>query len=252
MARLLIVFLCFLSFSTLGVAGEYGRIFASSNLEFVFSDMIKSFYAKYPSSSVHIQYGSSGSLFEDIQDGNKYDIFFSADMRYPQMLYKNGKAVSPPKAYVRGFLVLIGFDDKVIKQNGLKCLRNSDIKKIMIANKTTAPYGKASIEILKNAGLYKNVKQKIEYSLDVALVIDGVLWNHYIGFIPKSALGILPKNKINWIDVDKRLYSPIIQGYAISKKGIKNKNAMNFLKFITSPGGGKIFKKYGYETISMK
>ncbi len=244
MVKILFILLSFITFS---IAGGYGRIFASSNLQFVFANMIKNFYLKYPNDSVHVQYGSSGYLAKNILEGQRYDLFLSADMAYPNIIYKKGKALFPPKAYVRGFLVLAIPKNETIKDASIQCLSDKNIKIIIVSSAKTAPYGKASIDVLKNMKIYNKVKKKIKYTLDVGLVTDEVLWNKNIGFVPKSAIGLLSNNKINLITIDKKLYPPIIQGYVISKYGKNNKFAMDFLKFITSKEGKVIFEKYGYK-----
>ncbi len=254
--KVIVVTTLFLLFSARSFASEYGTIFASANLEYVFPTMLKVFYQKHPNASVHIQYNASGFLAKEILNGVDYDLFLSANMHYPEMIYNNGKALKKPQLYAKGFLVLF-VPKKILKQQdlktkGLKLLEESSIKHIVVANKKEAPYGRATIEALKNAQIYDKVKNKIIYTSDIGSVIDDVIWKHYIGFLSKSALHMLPqghtlKNR-DWIEVDKQLYHPIEQGYVISQKGINNKNAMLFLKFLTSKEGKKIFKEYGYET----
>ncbi len=237
------------------IASEYGTILASANLEYVFPEMIKKFYKKYPDASIHVQYGASGSLAKDIENGNNYDLFLSANMGYPQAVYKNGAAIKEAKVYAKGKLILFlpkGILKDRVENRGLKILEESYIKHIVIANKEETPYGKATIDALKNSNMYSKLKNKIVYTSDTGLVIDSVLWRNNVGFLPKSALHMLPKGHItkgeDWIEIDKKLYNPIIQGYVVSKSGIKNKNAMLFLNFLTSKSGKQIFRKYGYDT----
>jgi len=246
----------FLLFCTRSFASEYGTIFASANLEYVFPTMLKAFYTKYPNASVHIQYNASGYLAKEILNGVDYDLFLSANMYYPEMIYNNHKAIKKPKLYAKGFLILflpnMKLQKRDVKTERMEILKDSSIGHIVIANKKEAPYGKATIEALKNAHLYKAVKEKIIYTSDIGSVIDDVIWRHYIGFLSKSALHMLPEgytaNNRDWIEINPKFYHPIKQGYVISQKGINNKNAMLFLKFLSSKEGKKIFKEYGYET----
>lgn len=246
MKRLFVLFLSILfilSMSTSLMAENYAKIYASSNLEYVFIDMIKAFYKQYPNDSVHIEYGSSGYLYSKILNGNDYDIFLSADMSYPKKLYKKGLAFLPAKPYIRGFLVLVA-PKNIIRS--ISDLQNNFSSSIIVPNSKNSPYGRAIITFLKNERLYDNIKRKIKYVKDMGLVVDEVLWRGNIGFMPTSFLAMFDRNKITYILIDKTLYPPILQGYVISKKGSLNNSAMDFIRFLSSKKGIEIFEKYGY------
>jgi len=231
-------------------AAQYGTIFASANLRFVFPEMIEEFYKQNPDADVHIQYEGSGALTKEILQGNHYDLFLAADMKYPKIVYKNQKASDTPKVYTQGKLVLYVPKRLRQKYQGKKIrdiLIQKEIQSIVIANKKDAPYGAASIEVLKNYKIYVQIKNKIHYTSDVATAVYKLLWDSEVGFVPKSALLFFAnKQKLNWMDIDQKIYKPILQGYVLSKEGEKNLNATKFLAFLLSKKGQNIFKKYGY------
>ena len=228
-------------------------ILASGNLKFVFPQMLQKFYAKYPDASVHISYRSSGDLMKEILAGEKYDIFFSANKNYAQKVYLENKSATKPKVYAQGILILFVPPNLPLKKEGLNVLSSDKIKNITVANKATAPYGVAAIEALTNSKCCTHTLQKIRYSSDVATAIDNVIWEGDAGFLSKSALYMLPDNRkkegVDWIEVDPKLYTPIIQAYVVSQNGLKNPNARKFLNFIHSDEGQKIFRDNGYKNI---
>ena len=225
-------------------------IFSAANLEFVFPQILKIFYAKYPEAQVYIQYGSSGDLCHEILKGKEYDIFFAANRKYPQKIYQANKSVTAPKDYTQGLLILFTPPNQDLAKKGVKILQDKTIKHITIANNSTAPYGAAAMQVIRKLKEHKKIMQKIRYSSDVASVIDNVIWRGDTGFLSKSALSIIQKKRgRDWIDVDQKLYTPIMQAYVISKHGLHNDNAMKFLHFIQSPQGQKIFQENGYKNI---
>jgi len=225
-------------------------IFAAGNLKFIFPQIIKKFYATYPDARVFIQYGSSGYLADSILEGKSYDIFFSADTIYPQKVYNAKKSATKPTNYTQGILILFTPPNTLLSEKKIKILNSKDIEHITIANKSTSPYGIAAIQTLQNSKCCKNLMDKIRYSSDVATAIDNVIWRGDAGFLSKSALYMIPENRrkegVDWIEIDKELYSPIIQAYVISKHGLINVNAVKFLHFLNSPTGQKIFRENGY------
>jgi molybdate transport system substrate-binding protein len=257
-STILKIFILFLFLNHIAVANDYkersGVIFAAGNLKFVFPQLIKSFYKNYPLATVHIQYGSSGNLASYILNDNRdYDIFFSANTAYPSKVYKAKKSVTKPKIYAQGSLILVTPFNPNLQNNKIAIVKNNIIKNITIANSSSAPYGLAAVEVLKSLHYYEQVKNKIRYSSDVATAIDNVIWRGDVGFLSRSALNMLPnyqnKDKYSWIEIDQKLYHPIIQAYVISKNGLKNKNAMLFLAFLESKMGRTIFTHFGYKNI---
>ena len=250
--RILLVFLLLLiSLKAVEISSPPAVVFVSGNNKFVFTEILEQFYKKYPNSKVVVQYGATGDLTKAILDGVSYDIFLAADMQRPKQIYLANKAVNKPEVYTRGSLVLLIPSDKTLRQKKLTVLKKKSIKYISIANRKTAPYGKAALEALVKSGLYDEISNKIQYSTDVSTAITNVIWYDNAGFLSKSAVNILPvgynQEGVNWIEVDQSLYTPILQGYVISKMGLKNENAKKFIKFIISKEGQALYKKYGYK-----
>ena len=253
--KLIVLLLLFTSLS----AQQYNKpafILAAGNLKFVFPQIIKKFYIKYPRASVHIQYGASGTLTTEILKGKEYDLFFSANITYAQKIYTAKKSATTPKNYIQGLLILFVPSHISLSTKGIKILNNKDIKHITLANKSNAPYGKAAMQAIKNSKCCKETLEKIHYSSDVATAIDNVIWYKDAGFLSKSALNMIPESRkiegLDWIEIDTKLYTPIIQAYVVSKEGLHNENAKKFLTFIESDEGQKIFQDNGYKTINHK
>ncbi|WP_456479705.1 molybdate ABC transporter substrate-binding protein [Nautilia sp.] len=214
---------------------------AAANTTYAMPEIIKKFNRKYPDVKVNVILASSGKLTAQIIHGAEYDIFMSANMKYPEFLYKKGLVKSKPEVYAKGAIAL--FSVKNIKlDNFKKALLNA--KSIALANPKTAPYGRAAVEAMKNAGVYGSVADKLVYAETVSAVIPYTVNSADIGIVAKSSL-FSPKMKKykNFADVPKNLYKPINQGIIM----LNNKNGTReFYNFIFSDDAKKVFKKYGY------
>lgn len=218
------------------------RVAVAANVSYAIKPLIKEFN-KTHETKVKVILGSSGKLTAQIKNAAPYDIFMSANMKYPNRLYDDKIAVEKPVIYAQGTLAIFSAKPKQLKDISII----NEVNKIAIANPKTAPYGKAAFQAIKNANLLKNNIKKFVYAENISQTVQYAIVATDIGFIAKSSL-YSPnmtkyKEKTNYIDVPPSLYSPIEQGIAlISHK----KEAKAFYDFVLSNEAKKIFKEYGY------
>jgi len=225
------------------------NIAVAANVSYAIDDLKKEFKKLYPDIKVRVTLGSSGKLTAQIKNGAPYQIFMSANMKYPNALYKDKIAITKPKIYAQGLLALFSIK-KFDFSKGIELLKDKKIKKIAMANPKTAPYGIASIKALKNAKIYKELKKKFIYGESISQTLSYTITATDIGLIAKSSLKS-PKMKrfkkdINWIEIDTKLYTPISQGIVILKNAKDNTEVKAFYDFIIGERAKKIFKNFGY------
>jgi len=238
----LVVFVSSLSASTISIA-------VAANVSYAIKPLVAEFNKLYPDINVRVTLGSSGKLAAQIKHNAPFGLFMSADMNYPDKLYKDGIAITKPRVYAQGSLAFLS-KHKQDFSKGIKLLEQKNIKKIAIANPKTAPYGKAAIEAIKNAGIYENIKDKFVYSESISQTVSYTMLATDIGIVAKSSL-YNPKmsrfkNHQNWITVDKKLYTPIKQAIVILKYAKTDNNIKNFYNFVFSKQARKVFEKFGY------
>ena len=214
------------------------KVATAGNVAFAIKDLIKTFYNETNIKVVPI-IGSSGKLTAQIEEGAPYDLFLSANMKYPEYLYKEKIAKTPPKVYAKGKLILFS----------RKGIHNFDeifqAKRIAIANPETAPYGTAAEEYLKNKHLYKKLESKFVIGSNISTTFSYAMRVTNYGFIARSLLFKFPKlnNNKHYIVLDNKLYSPIKQGVVLISN---NPQALKFYKFLFSKKAKDIFLEYGY------
>ena len=173
----------------------------------------------------------------------------SANMKYPQALYDDGVATTKPTIYAQGSLAILSSKKRDFTE-GIMLVKSSKINKIAVANPKTAPYGKATLQAIKNAGLLDSVKKKFVYAESISQTVSYTVIATDIGFIAKSSL-YSPKMShfkkgVHWIDVDSKLYTPINQGIVILKNGESNSEVKAFYDFMLSQKAKKIMQEFGY------
>ena len=222
------------------------KVALAANVTYAIDELKKEFNKLHPDLKVITTIGSSGKLTAQIRHGADFDLFMSANMKYPKALYKDGIAKTKPVVYAQGSLILLSPKKRDFSK-GIEIITDDSIKKIAVANPRLAPYGKATVEALKSLKLYDRVKDKFIFGESIGQTVIYTLNAADIGFIAKSTI-FSPKLRgfekgKNWIDVDPKTYNPISQGMVLLKE---SKDAKAFYDFMLSDDAKKILKKYGY------
>lgn len=227
------------------------KVAAASNLSYAINELVEEFNKINPKTKVQITLGSSGKFASQIIYGAPFDIFLSANMEFPQILYSKKFSSFKPVVYAQGSLVMISAKKLDFSKN-INILLDNSIQKIAIANPKTAPYGAASIEAIKNANILKEIQNKFVYAENISQAVTYFKTNTDVAFIAKSALFAKNmseyKENINWINIDTSLYAPIDQGVILLSNSKNNKEALAFYNFILSNQAKIIFQKFGYLT----
>ncbi len=109
-------------------------IAAASDLSFAFKKIVSDFEAS-TGTHVRLSLGSSGNFFSQIQHGAPYDLYFSADIRYPQKLEQTGHAV-PGSLYKYAVGRIVVWTPKSssvpLEKLGMDALLDPSVKKITI------------------------------------------------------------------------------------------------------------------------
>ena len=222
-------------------------IAASANMQYAMEELIEGF-ALESGIPCELIVGSSGKLTAQIVEGAPFDLFFSADMKYPREIYNQGLASGPPSIYAYGHLVLWSLDKELeLTKEGLL---SGEVSHIAIPNPQTAPYGRAAVELLRGMGVYENIESKLVFGESVAQTNQFILsGTAELGVTARSVVSSPEADgKGQWIEADPSLYEPISQGL-VHLKGSdpeKKKWAQAFEDFLRSQIAIDILHKFGY------
>ena len=190
---------------------------------------------------------SSGKLSAQIQAGAPYDVFISANMKYPDHLYEKGFSAKP-KVIGYGKLILWSSNDSIYPS--FELLLKETVHHVALANPKTAPYGEAAVEVLRHYNLFGLIKEKLVYGESVSqtdqFILTGVA---EFGFSSISTILSLGKKQVgHWKEIDRDFYSPIEHGSVVIKneRGLEL-NAEAFIEFIHTGKGRNIMEKFGLE-----
>jgi len=228
------------------VAAEEIQVAVASN----FSETMNHIASRFETETGHkvtLIVGSTGKHYAQIKNGAPFDLFFAADTQRPELLEKEGIAISGSRfTYAKGRLLLWSPKREFIDTEG-KMLEQGKFRYLSIANERLAPYGKAAAEVLQTLGLWDALHGRIVRGENIGQAFQFVKsGNAELGLVAYSQLK-RPNQPIDgsYWDVPQSLYSPIEQQAVLLKQSVA---AHAFLEFSKSDRSLAIIHGFGYIT----
>lgn len=231
------------------LAGDIA-IAAASDLNFAFKELAAGFER---ASGIHVRLtlGSSGNFFSQIQNGAPYDLYFSADVRYPQKLIESGHAQADSlyKYAVGRIVIWTPKSSSVpVEQRGMESLQDPSITKIAIANPKHAPYGRAAVAAMNHFQVHERVKDKLVLGENISQAAQFVESGAADAGIIALSLALAPGMKASgkYWEIPASAHPPLEQGAVILKSAANVQSARAFLEFLKGAEGRKVMASYGF------
>ena len=220
---------------------------AASDLTYAFGEIGKQFEAE-TGHKVVFNFGSTGQLTQQIEQGAPVDVFAAANVSFVEDLERQGLILPDTKQmYARGRITLWTRADSPLQITSLADLTRPEVRRIAIANPDHAPYGVAARQAMQTAGIWEavqpklvlgdNVRQTLQYAetgnVDVAIVA--------LSLSVPAAGGTSGR----WTVIPQELHPPIDQALAVIKGTKHEAAARAFATFVNGPQGRQIMRKYG-------
>jgi molybdate transport system substrate-binding protein len=223
-------------------------IATAANAQFAMQEIKEMYEAKQDSIAVDLIISSSGKLTAQIQQGAPYDVFLSADMKYPEYLFSKGLAQTAPQIYAQGGLIVWSTTLQLDSSNWVDALKKA--AKVAIANPNLAPYGQQAAKAFEYLQIKEDLKDKLVFGESVSQTNQYILIGACeIGLTAKSVV-FSPnvKQKGSWQNIPADAYEPIQQGLIITKYGSQSHPSQTkaFVDYLFSDAAKEILEKYGY------
>ncbi len=233
-----------------GAAGHEINVAAAADLSNALQEVAAN-YEKKTGVAVKLSFGASGALTQQIQNGAPFDVFFSADMGYPQQLIAGGQADgSTLYRYAVGKLVLwVPKDSPLdVEHKGMDVLLDPSVKKISIANPQHAPYGRAAAAALKHYGLDDKVADRLVLGENISQAAQFVeSGNAQAGFVALAhAIAPAMQGKGKYWLVPAEAYPPLDQGAVLIPHSPHAQQAAAFLEYVKTAEVAAVLRRYGF------
>ncbi len=193
-------------------------------------------------------FGASGTLQKQIEEGAPVDLFISAGQKQMDQLAAKGLIIDGSRKDLLGneLVLVAGKDTKI---TGFEDLANPKVGKVSIGAPESVPAGKYAQEALTSMKLWDTLQPKLVLAKDVRQVLTYVeTGNVDAGLVYRSdALAAKESQIVTPAPADS--HKPIVYPLAILKNTKQQKAAEEFAAFLVSDEAAKVFEKYGFKTI---
>lgn len=196
--------------------------------------------------NVNFNFGASGSLQQQIEQGAPVDLFISAAPKQMNALDEKGLIVEDTRIDLLKNNVVLIVPKENSNINGFVDLNTDRVNKLAVGEPNSVPVGQYSEQVLSKLGILENIKSKEIYAKDVKEVLTWVeTGNVDAGIVYTTDAKISDKVQV----VDKALddsHDPVIYPVAAVKSTKNIDEAKAFIEFLTTNKSKAIFEKYGF------
>jgi molybdate transport system substrate-binding protein len=225
-------------------SGRTVRVAAASDLAKAFEEVGKEFQAKTGITPL-FDFGSSGLLAKQIEQGAPYYLFAAANAEFAQKTVQAGRCDgASAKLYARG-RVVVWTPSGVDPPKKLEDLGEARFAKIAIANPDHAPYGKAAKQALEKAGVWSKIEERVKLGPDVQTTMLYARRNEVQAAVVALSLAVVTDGGTS-LKIDPSLHEALDQQMVVCGAGVEADAARQFAEFVGSREGREIMTRYGF------
>lgn len=210
-------------------------------------DELKKLYEAEHDTELIFNFGGSGKLAQQIQQGAPVDVFISANEDWLHSLEKDQLVRSDTVRDITGNkLVLIANHLHTFDYDSFTDIDINELSNIAIGQPESVPAGEYTIEALKAVDKWEEVEPHIVYAKDVRQVLTYVeTGNVEVGFVYES--DALSSDKVIVLaESDPSQHDPIIYPGGVIAETEYKEAAEDFLDFLTTEEAQEILATYGF------
>lgn len=219
---------------------------AAASLKEALSEIKPLYQQSKPNVNITYNFGASGALQQQIEQGAPADIFISAGKKQVDALEQKGLLVPGTRTNLANNRLVLIVPKNVVGVSSFYNLTDAKIKKIAIGEPRSVPAGQYGEQVLKKLGIFNKVKSKLVLANNVRQVLAVVeSGNADAGLVYATDAKISDKVKVV-VAADDKYHSPIVYPMAVIKRSKNVAAAKEFVQFLSGSQAKAVLKKSGF------
>ncbi|XGV97968.1 MAG: molybdate ABC transporter substrate-binding protein [Leptolyngbya sp. BL-A-14] len=221
-------------------------ISAAASLKDVMEEIKPLYQKNHADVNLTFNFGASGALLQQIEQGAPADIFISAAKRQVDTLEQKGGLVPGTRTNLANnkLVLIVPKDSRGV--SSFNSLKQSTVRRIAIGEPRSVPAGQYAEQALQKLNLLNEVKPKLVYANNVRQVLAAVeSGNADAGLVYLTDAKISNKVKVVVI-ADDSYHSPIVYPMAVLRSSKNIGAAKAFVQYLTGSQAKNVLRKYGF------
>lgn len=218
---------------------------AAASLTDAMQQIETAYQRDHPAVEIRNNFGSSGTLERQIEQGAPVDVFLSAASKPVDDLQAQGLIVAGSRRnLLRNSLVLIAPDDS--RLTGFQQLTESSVRIIALGDPASVPAGQYGQQALASLHLLGSLQPKFVLAKDVRQVLAYVeTGNADAGLVYVTDARLSSRVRVV-ATAPESTHEAIVYPAAVVAHGHNEAAALAFVNYLSSPAACAIFVQYGF------
>ncbi|TYP79516.1 molybdate ABC transporter substrate-binding protein [Paenibacillus methanolicus] len=205
------------------------------------------FEDEHPDIRLTFNYGSSGALQKQIEQGAPADLFLSAGMQQIEALREQSLIEDSVTLLGNELVVVVPKDAGALQSiTKLSDLTLDDYRVIAVGQPETVPAGQYAKEALVAAGIWNDVEDRLVFAKDVRQALTYAETGNADAALVYATDAAASSRSFVALRVDGSLHSPIAYPAALLAESAHPDEAAVFYRFLQSAEASELFAQFGF------
>lgn len=219
---------------------------AAASLKNVLEEVQQEYAKIQPNVKITYNFGASGALQQQIEQGADVDIFISAAAKQMDALESKNLLLADTRKNLLGNQIVLIVPRNAKDIDGFADLKSDRIAKIALGEPNSVPAGKYAQEVFNYLNLLETIKSKFIYAKDVRQVLSYVETAN----VDAGVVYLTDARQSNSVKIiataPAKSHSPVVYPVAVIENSKNVDRARSFVNFLLSQQVNNIYKKYGF------
>ena len=224
-------------------------ISAAASLKNCIQDISALYTEKNPQVTITANFGASGALQQQIEQGAPADIFFSAGIKQMNALKEKGMMIDSSIKNVLENKVVLITPKNAAALNSFEALAGNSVKRIGVGEPKSVPVGQYTEQVFQSLGLTDKVASKLILAKDVREVLSWVETGNVDAGVVYETDAKISKTVTICATAPEGSHKKVIYPIGVVKASKRAAEGQKFVDFLFSDTAKEVFIRYGFTVI---
>jgi molybdate transport system substrate-binding protein len=219
---------------------------AASSLKDSLERIVQSYESLNENIRIQLNFASSGTLQQQIEQGAPADLFLSAGRKQMEVLQEKGLVRESHDVLANELVLILSSDYAGRDVTEADRLLNADLQHIAIGEPDSVPAGIYARQALTSLGLWDKLSSRLVYARDVRHVLTLVeTGNADAGIVYRTDVQAGDQVRLAFA-FPPEAYDPIVYPFGVISQSEHLAEAEAFMEYLKSEEALRIFRDYGF------